>query len=89
TDNCNWNLAPTVEVVGWQVLGGLKSNVASPTAPLGVTRTSAEGDAIVNLKLGARLYNKHGTGLFAGWGHVLTSEQWYEDILRVETRIAF
>jgi hypothetical protein len=68
------------EVVGWTVFNGKQF--------ADNTESSAAGDTIVNLKLGARV--SHGPrSLYAGWGHALTGDRWYEDIFRLEYRRLF
>jgi hypothetical protein len=70
--------APVVELVGWRVQDG--------------NQTAAEGDAsgtnIVNLKLGARAIFGQGS-IYAGYGHALTDQTWYDDIFRFEYRFSF
>ena len=71
-------LAPVVELVGWHVMDG------NQTAP----DSDAGGTNIVNLKLGARFVVDKGS-FYAGWGHALTDDVWYGDIVRVEYRYSF
>jgi hypothetical protein len=84
-------VAPVVESVGWTVLSGKE------TAPGGVP-VDANGDTIVNLKLGVRIgIGKTNLGdpypsrsdLYVGYGRALTGEVWYKDLLRVEFRRFF
>ena len=70
-------IAPVVELVGWRVLSGFE-------APPGTPSTDASGTNIVNLKFGARFNFKTQSSLYVGYGHALTSESWYDDIVRVE-----
>ena len=88
-DDSRYTVAPVSELVGWQVLDGLKSDLAGQRIP-------ADGDSIVNLKLGLRLgmYQcsrqcRPADTLFVGYGTSLTSDRWYSDILRVEMRWTF
>ena len=50
--------------------------------------SDAGGTNIVNLKLGARFVVDKGS-FYAGWGHALTDDVWYGDIVRVEYRYSF
>ncbi len=80
---CDWNLGPVVEVVGWTVLGGKEFDATTG----GIY--DADGDTIVNLKLGARLnYGEH-ISLYGGYGRALTGAVWYKDLARVELRLNF
>jgi len=73
-------VAPVVELVGWHVLGGFQTSAGSDS-PLG-------GWDIVNLKFGARvLFNDRGS-IYVGYGHALTTDSWYKNILRLEYRMA-
>ena len=65
------------EAVGWTVLGGQKFN------PLRPTETDAAGDTIVNLKIGGR-WSVGSRSFSVSYGNALTSEVWYEDIVRAE-----
>jgi hypothetical protein len=80
-DSNDVRIAPVVELVGWHVLSGFE-------APPGASTTDASGTNIVNLKFGARVNFKKNS-LYVGYGHALTSESWYDDIVRVEYRYAF
>jgi len=76
-DRNGTQFAPVVELVGWSVLNGL--------------RTGGDGDAsanIVNLKIGGRLTYRAGS-IYVGYGHALTEETWYDDVLRFEYRYSF
>ena len=75
-------IAPVVELVGWRVLSGFE-------VPPGTPSTDASGSNIVNLKVGARFNFQARSSLYVGYGHALTSESWYDDIVRVEYRYAF
>ncbi len=48
----------------------------------------ASGDTIVNAQIGLR-YTQGLTSFAASWGHVLTDEQWFEELARLEFRRAF
>ena len=85
-DDDAYSVTPITEIVGWQVLDGLKSD---PQAK----RISADGDSIVNLKLGVRFGANNSrlslganNSLFIGYGTVLTDQNWYDDIVRLELR---
>ncbi len=77
-DRERFQLAPVLELVGWNVRGGY---VTGPTETDGVN--------IVNLKLGPRIsFGKH-SSFYAGYGVALTSQNWYNQIFRMEYRHAF
>jgi hypothetical protein len=76
-----FHLAPVVELVGWHVIGGLQT--ATSGSP------NADGINIVNLKVGARATFTKGNSVYLGYGHALTSEVWYTDLVRVEYRHTF
>jgi hypothetical protein len=81
-------LTPIVEVVGWTVLKGLASGSVDGTGATAFVE-DVKGDTIVNLKLGLRTYFSPCDSFYAGWGHALTDEVWYENILRLEYRRTF
>jgi hypothetical protein len=62
------------------VLGGLL--VVPPVSP-------ADGTNIVNLKVGARAIFDDSSSIYVGWGHALTDQLWYKNIIRVEYRYSF
>ncbi len=68
-------ITPVAELVGWSVLGGYKNG------------DSADGDTVVNLKLGARVALHRGSW-YLGYGTALTDDVWYEDTVRLEYRLA-
>lgn len=70
------------EFVGWTVLDGQKFSGADATLD------SARGDTIGNIKVGLR-GTRDGRSLFIGYGHAVTHEQWYSDIVRVDYTIPF
>jgi hypothetical protein len=74
-------IAPVVELVGWRVLSGFKT---PPDAD-----TDVSGTNIVNLKYGARFTFQGRNSLYVGYGHALTDESWYDDIVRIEYRYSF
>lgn len=97
-DGCRFRAGPIAEVVGWTVLSGKESAVAGDNdTPTGITTDSAEGDTIVNGKLGVRmgfgdrtqdgLLNQ--SDVFVGYSRALTGEVWYKDMYRVELRLRF
>ncbi len=75
---------PVVEVVGWQVLGGLATYSENGRAS-GLESEDATGTMILNVKTGARI-GLGGHDLFAGIGFALTEDVWYDQIIRVEYR---
>ena len=83
-------VAPVAEVVGWTVLSG--KELADGRV------LDAEGDTIVNAKLGVRIgFGKADCGspfptrndIYIGYGRPLTGEVWYKDVVRVEYRRFF
>jgi hypothetical protein len=94
----NLRVTPIVEFVGWSVLSGLESvfgpiSVTTKPANLDVPRThgalDASGDTIINAKVGVRTYFGGGSDVYIGYGHALTEDRWYKEILRVEYRFVF
>ena len=87
-DAPKWKLQQVTEAVGWTAIDSLKGDPTSPTLA-----ADASGDTIVNLKIGGRLYNldrgRERSSVYAGWGHALTDDKWYEDVFRLEYRVAF
>ena len=81
-DHNGVRIAPVVELFGWRVFSGFE-------APPGTTSTDASGTNIVNLKFGARFNFQARSSMYVGYGHALTSESWYDDIVRVEYRYTF
>ncbi len=92
----NLRITPITEFVGWTVLGGVESRFAPVVAaappgldlPLTHGVNEADGDTIINAKVGVRTYFGR-NDVYIGWGHSLTGEHWYKDIARVEYRLAF
>jgi hypothetical protein len=76
-----FRLAPVIELVGWNVTGGLQTGTLPPS--------SASGINIVNLKIGARMGFGGHSSLYVGYGKALTSADWYDQIVRVEYRYSF
>lgn len=84
SDRCsNTRLTPIAEFVGWTVLDGGKIDFTRQDL-IG----DADGDTIVNLKLGTR-YVSGDNSIYGGWGHALTGDVWYKDFLRLEYRRVF
>jgi hypothetical protein len=76
-----FRLAPVLEVVGWNVTGGLQTGPNTPSV--------ASGTNILNLKIGARMGFGGHSSLYVGYGKALTSAAWYDQIVRVEYRYSF
>ena len=85
----NHSVKPIVEFVGWSVLEGQKVDFDANNVPITPLGTDADGDTIVNIKLGTRITNCCGGSLYGGWGHSLTGDRWYRDIFRLELRKMF
>ena len=49
----------------------------------------ANGDTIINVKLGVRAYFGDHSDVYAGYGRPVTGSRWYEDIFRLEYRYHF
>jgi hypothetical protein len=49
----------------------------------------ANGDTIINVKLGVRTYFGEHSDIYAGYGRPLTGSRWYDDIFRLEYRLRF
>lgn len=79
-------VTPVVEFVGWTVLSGQESVFVSPTES---AIRSASGDTIVNVKAGLRFGYSDLMDLYVGYGHALTGDVWYRDIVRAELRFRF
>ncbi len=83
----NRPLSAVVEFVGWTVLNG--GNAITTNPPLATTFVDATGDTIVNAKVGLRYQVNCRGSFYVGYGHALTSQTWYEDVMRAEYRLAF
>lgn len=92
--HCNhFTLKPVIEFVGWTLFNGHETVVAPPslTKPdfFPTTTRDTGGETIVNAKVGLRAEIGEHTGLYVGYGHAITGEAWYRDILRVECRWSY
>jgi hypothetical protein len=68
-------LSAIAEAIGWTVIDGFQSGLQTPV--------SADGDTIANGYLGFRAtWGPH--SFYGGYGKCLTSEQWYDEIYRLE-----
>jgi hypothetical protein len=86
---------PTVEGVGWTIVGGRESAELGSTEPIiqhsyGTTILGAFygarftfGDDIASLGYLAL------SDLYVGYGHTYTVDRWYQDIFRIEYRLRF
>lgn len=79
-------LRAVVEFVGWTVLDG--KSAVSVSADETFIRDAA-GDTIVNVKAGFRWWLTESLDVYAGYGRVLTTQTWYDDVLRIELRRTF
>jgi hypothetical protein len=84
---CDFHVSPVVEVVGWTVLDGFAVAAFSPDPALS-TVEDAEGDTIVNAKIGIRIGGRRGD-VYAGYGRALTGDNWYEEVYRLEFRLFY
>ncbi|GMR12803.1 MAG: hypothetical protein BMS9Abin29_0996 [Gemmatimonadota bacterium] len=80
-------VTPVAELVGWRVLGGI-AGTSSDATLANFAVEDASGTNIVNLKLGANISFGDSNAIFVGVGRALTDARHYEDILRVEYRLA-
>jgi hypothetical protein len=81
--NCQESrLTGVVEFVGWTLLDGLETDLEQ------MRIRDATGDTIVNGKYGLR-YTRGVHSVYAGYGHAITDNVWYRDILRLEYRRTF
>ncbi len=90
--NSTVSIAPVVELVGWQLLGGFQTQFGGPiTAGVGGPGVAANesGTSIVNVKLGARTTIHNHNSVYVGYGRAVTDAAWYKNLLRVEYRYAF
>jgi hypothetical protein len=76
----SFTVAPVVELVGWHVVGGFQTSA---------TDAAVGGWDIVNLKFGARVGLRDGSSIYVGYGHALTKDNWYDNIVRFEYRMPF
>lgn len=82
------SVTPVAELVGWYVLDGYATPpIALGDAGPGTYVVEADGDTIVNLKLGARIRGRGPGSFYLGYGFPLTSDDWYDGILRVGYRV--
>ena len=80
--NCDRYITPLAEVVGWTVLSGQSSDFAGNVF-------DANGDTIVNAKLGVRFGLSANSSVYMGYARALTGEVWYRDSFRFELRRTF
>jgi hypothetical protein len=79
---------PVIELVFWKIFGGMWNDPTTP--PNMSTISSADANRVINLKFGARTTIGKNTSFYVGYGHALTSANfWYQQILRVEYRRSF
>jgi hypothetical protein len=77
---------PVVEFVGWTVIFGDQSVFYPPQT---VLVESADGNTIVNAKVGMRFGYGNRADIYFGYGRALTGDVWYKDIYRMEFRLMF
>ena len=103
--HCNgFRITPVAEFVGWTLLNGFES-IGDPNGVQVVPNTAidsngnpaskthgvqdATGETIVNAKFGIRTVLGPQDDIYIGWGHALTGNRWYQDMLRIEYRRTF
>lgn len=79
-------ITPVAEIVGWTVMGGKSSSAVAPGQFL---VEDAQGTSIVHSKLGVRTRLTPTADIYAGWGHPLTDDSWYENTYRAELRLSY
>jgi len=86
-------VTPVLELVGWSVLGGVALSSADGTpAGTGVPGfgyRKTDGENIANLKFGLRFGFRDQRSLYVGYGAALSSDVWYDDVVRVEYRAGY
>lgn len=87
-DDQDQRLTPILEVVGWTLLDGISSSSTDGTLGTAVIE-KVDGESIVNMKAGMRFSDTALGSIYAGYGVALTSEAWYNDIVRFEYRVGF
>jgi hypothetical protein len=90
-DRPNLRITPIAEFVGWTVLNGFETIFGPNLFPFGGVPDNhgvaeSTGTTIVNGKLGVRAYFSPKDDVYVGFGQALTSNRWYNEILRVEYR---
>lgn len=91
TMRSGWRVTPVVELVGWNVLGGLETAVTSgATPPFEGSEVSdpAEG-SILNAKFGLRFWTRGRNSFSISYGTAVTDQVWYDDIVRLEYRVSW
>ncbi len=88
----NFRLTPVAEFVGWTVLNGFESlsgtnfDALNPNVPANHGVADSGGVTIINGKIGFRAYLGANDDFYFGVGQALTTNRWYNEILRVEYR---
>ena len=80
-------VAPVVELVGWHVLGGFKTQPVTGTSFGAASEVS--GTNIVNIKVGLRIGVGFRNSFYVGFGQALTHQDWYKHLVRIEYRYSF
>jgi outer membrane putative beta-barrel porin/alpha-amylase len=78
--------SPVLELVGWTVLGGFQTEIGAQ--PSGFAAETS-GKNIVNIKIGGRTNIGLHNSFYIGYGHAVTSANWYDQIVRAEYRYSF
>ena len=93
----HFRVAPVNEFVGWTLLSGKELDIRTPVPSV----KDVAGQTIVNYKIGLRFglgnYTQAGGGsglndrhsFYVGYGHALTGDHWYKDVLRLEYNFWF
>ncbi|MEZ6060967.1 MAG: transporter [Planctomycetaceae bacterium] len=90
-EDCNLQVSPITELVGWSVLDGLVNDAAVTAGGLGLGNPPVSAKTtIVNAKFGLRtIFKRNGSSLYFGYGRALTGTHWYQDIARVDYTVYY
>ncbi|MCE9530768.1 MAG: hypothetical protein K8T89_06540 [Planctomycetes bacterium] len=81
-----FRFTPVAELMGWTALSGFATTVEQFNGIPGPGgQTDAAGQTIVNAKIGARTYFGK-NDVYVGYGHAITGNRWYNELVRIEYR---
>ncbi len=85
-------LVPVVELVGWHIHSGIVTRPTGvingvPVGPIFVE--NASGEHLATGMIGVRTGVGANADFYAGWGMGLGSDHWYENLFRLELRLAY